>query len=75
MATRARAPAQRPIKRGQTDAVLLLIGFSALLLLAWMLIAVGGDTHRLNTAENSHLPNGGTTNRTPSPEPKPAIKP
>lgn len=71
----ARAPARRPIKRGQTDAALLLLGFSALLLLAWMLIAVGGESHRLNTAENSHLPNKGTADRVPAPASNPAIKP
>ena len=59
------ARARRPIRRGQTDAALLLLGFSALLLLAWMLVAVGGDTHRLNTAENSQQPNKGTAGRTP----------
>jgi hypothetical protein len=76
MATRpTRVPARRPIKRNQTDDILLLLGFGSLLLLAWMLIAVGGDTHRLNTAENAHLPNKGTTDRARSPAPNPPIKP
>jgi len=76
MTTRAvKAPPRRPIKRSQTDAMLLLLGFGSLLLLAWMLIAVGGDTHRLSTAENSHLPNKGTTDRARSPAPNPPIKP
>jgi len=70
-----RAPARRPIRRGQTDAALLVLGFSALLLLAWMLVAVGGDPHRLSTAENSHQPNKGTPGRVPSPAPNSAIKP
>jgi len=68
------ARARRPIKRGQTDAALLVLGFSALLLLAWMLVAVGGDTHRLNTAENSHQPSKATAGRTPPPS-NSAIKP
>ena len=45
-------------RRSQSDAALLLLGFTALLVLAWMLFAVGGDTQRLNTAENGNSPRG-----------------
>jgi hypothetical protein len=75
MSRPARAPARRPGRRGQTDAALLLLGFSALLLLAWMLVAVGGETQRLNTAANSSQSNKATTGRVPPPTSNPAIKP
>lgn len=53
-------------RRSQSDGALFLLGFTALLVLAWMLFAVGGEPQRLNTAENANSPRG-TAVRTPAP--------
>jgi len=69
-----KAAARRRLRRGQSDAALFLLGFTALVVLAWMLFSVGGDPHRLNTAEMTRPPHRGTIDRVPQPMPVPGDK-